>query len=347
MKPAPDRDPSEELTPRAARRQFLNAKRGNVKQSTHRAYKYPTKHLVEYCENNGVESIGEISSHLLESWVQKRENENIKPITAKQTAKLGRVFIKWCQNSGLVEPGLADRIRIPKTTENDEVSRTTVRRDQAQQVLNTLSTYEYATRKHVAFRFIWDTGCRASGAIALDIDDLGTNPENGKPTVDFRNRKRTGTPLKNKNKSERTIMISDDLRSLIQDYIEGRRDDVTDEHGRRPLLTTPTRRVSRQHLYKDTVAFSRPCVYAGFCPDGREVAACEYAQSKKAACSCPENFSLHPIRRGSITDHLNRGFPKEQLSERVDVSVEVLEKHYDAGTHQDALNRREQFRDLV
>ncbi|QRV15004.1 tyrosine-type recombinase/integrase [Haloterrigena salifodinae] len=347
MKPSSDRDPSQELTPRAARRQFLNAKRGNVKDSTHRAYKFPTKHFVQYCENNGVERIGDINNYLLESWVQKRENENVKPITAKQTAKLNRVFIKWCENSGLVEPGTADRIRIPETDERDEVSQETVRRDQAQQVLNTLSTYEYGTRKHVAFRFMWDVGCRASGAIALDIDDLGTNPKNGKPTVQFRDRKQQGTPLKNGKKSERTIMISEDLRNLLQDYIDGRRDRVTDEYGRRPLFTTPTRRVSRQHLYKDTVAFSRPCVYTGFCPDGREIDGCEFAQKKKKAMSCPENFSLHPIRRGSITDHINRGWPKEELSERVDVSVDVLEKHYDARTEQDALERREEFRDLV
>lgn len=347
MHPHDDRDPSEALTPRAARRQFLNAKRGNVKESSLRVYEYPTKHFVEFCENNAVESIGDVTNYLLEAWVQKRESENIAPITAKNTVKQVRVFIKWCENSGLIEAGTYDRMRIPEVAEEDTVSRETIRRNQAQQILQHLSTYEYATRKHAAFRFMWDTGCRASGAIAIDIDDLGTNPRNGEPTVKFRNRRQKGTALKNGQKSERTIMISRELRDLLQDYIDARRDAVEDEYGRQPLFTTPSGRVSRQVLYKDTVALTRPCVYAGFCPDGREIDACEAAQRKKSAMSCPENSSLHPIRRGSITDHINRGWPKEELSERVDVSVEVLEKHYDARTEQDALERREEFRDLV
>jgi len=347
MQPNANRDPSKELTPRAARRQFLNAKRGNVKDSTRRAYKFPTKHFVEFSENNGIEVIGEVNSYLIESWVQKREAENIKQITAKNTVKHARVFFKWCENSGLIEQGITDRVRVPETTEREEVSSKTVRREQAEQILQALSTYEYATRKHTAFRFMWETGCRASGVISVDVDDLGKNPKNGKPTVTLRNRKNEGTPLKNRDKSERTIMISEGLRELLTDYIEGRRENVEDEYGRRPLFTTRSGRITRNRLYKDTVGFSRPCVYAGFCPDGREIESCEYAQKKKKAMSCPENFSLHPVRRGSITDHLNRGWPKESLSERVDVSVEVLTKHYDARTEQDALDRREEFRDLV
>ena len=345
MNPNPNADPSTELTPRAARRQFLNSKCGNVKESTYRSYRYPTKHFVEYCESNSVEAIGEVNSYLIESWVQRRESEDVKAITAKNNAKHVRVFLKWCVNSGLIDPGVAERMRIPETGEKGDVSSKTVRREQAEQILTRLSTYEYATRKHAAFKFIWETGCRVSGAIAIDMDDLGKNPKNGKPTVKFRDR--PTTQLKNGQRGERTIMISEDLDGVLTDYIEGRRKRVTEDNGRKPLFTTQAGRVSRQVMYKDTVAFSRPCVYAGFCPDGREIESCEYAQKKKKAASCPENFSLHPIRRGSITDHLNRGFPKEVLSERVDVSVDVLDKHYDARTEQDALDRREEYRDFI
>lgn len=44
---------------------------------------------------------------------------------------------------------------------------------------------------------------------------------------------------------------------------------------------------------------------------------------------------------------INIGWPKEKLSERVDVSVSVLEKHYDARTHEKKREGRKEFVDLM
>lgn len=346
MQPQQDRDPSQEMSPRAARRKFLNTKRQNQKSSTARAYEYPTKHFVEYCENHGVQAIGEVDSYLLESWVGQRESEDVRQITVHQNVKLVRVFIKWCQNAGLVEPGLYDRIRVPKVTEEESVSRETVPAYTAEAILEYLSTYEYASRQHAMFKLMWTTAARASGIISLDLDDWGRDRD-GDPVLEFVNRRAKGTALKNGRKSERRIFLNEEVNGVLEDYVAGRREDVTDEYGRRPLFTTPKGRLTRQRAYKDIVAFSRPCVYDSDCPEGREVATCEYAQQKKKAMSCPVNTSLHPVRRGSITDHINRGLDKELISERVDVSVEVLEKHYDARTKQEALERRKKYKDLL
>lgn len=345
MKPRQDRNPREEITIDAARRQFLNAKRGNVKDSTHRAYKYPTRHFADYCAENDVEYIGEVNSYLMESWVQKREAENIKAITAQQTVKHVRVFIKWCENSGLIEPGVYSRTRVPNVEEKEQVSHDVLRAHRAKQVLDFLSTYEYATTNHTLFRLMWDTGCRISGAMSLDLEDIGRDRQ-GDPTLEFVDRKQQGTPLKNSEKSERIIQISEGLNDLLEDYINRRRPDVTDEYGRNPLFTTGNGRIQRQRAYKNTVVFTRPCVYSGKCPVGKEIETCEFTK-KERAMSCPESVSLHPIRRGSITDHINRGWDKEPLSERVDVSVSVLEKHYDARTKEDELQKRKQYKDLL
>lgn len=43
-------------------------------------------------------------------------------------------------------------------------------------------------------------------------------------------------------------------------------------------------------------------------------------------------MSPHPVRRGAITKWLNDGHSEELLSDRMDVSVSVLEEHYDART---------------
>jgi site-specific recombinase XerD len=340
-----DDNPADVLSPGAARHRFLNAKQGTVKDSTFRAYRFPTRDFIEFCGNQGIETIGEVSNYLIELWIQKRETE-VKPITVNQNVRLLRVFVKWCERNDLVNGGTYDKVRVPNVPEEEEVSDVTIKPHTVTQITDHLSTYEYASRKHVAFKFIWETACRASGLISVDMDDVGRDNQ-GDPCVEFVNRKSAGTPLKNGNKSERLISISDPLFSLLDDYIDFHRENVEDEYGRKPLFTTRAGRVSRQRLYKDTVAFTRPCVYSGRCPAGREISECEPAQKKKSASSCPENISLHPIRRGSITAHINRGWEKELLSERVDVSVEVLEKHYDARTKEEALRRRKEYRDMI
>jgi hypothetical protein len=62
--------------------------------------------------------------------------------------------------------------------------------------------------------------------------------------------------------------------------------------------------------------------------------------TEKECIEVPIIKSLHPIRRGSITYHLNAGWPVEEVSARCDVSVEVLEKYYDARTHEDKRDGR-------
>ena len=54
---------------------------------------------------------------------------------------------------------------------------------------------------------------------------------------------------------------------------------------------------------------------------------------------------MHLIRRGSITNHLNQGWPKEKVSERCDVSVSVLEKHYNEQSKEDERETRRKFVD--
>ena len=133
---------------------------------------------------------------------------------------------------------------------------------------------------------------------------------------------------------------------MLNDYIGSPREQKTDEHDRDPLFTVPSGRLYRQRAYKNIVAFTRPCVTSGECPLDREVDTCEAAQDKEKAPSCPDSVANHAVRKGSITHHINEGWPKELLSERVDVSVEVLEKHYDFRTNEmERQNRRQYLRE--
>lgn len=345
MNPNPNEDVDEIVSPRQARRQFLASKKGVVKDSTVRAYRFPTKHFIEFCEEHEIETTGDISGYVIESWKQQRRSENIKIVTLHNNVKHLRVFVRWCESVDLVEQGLADKMTVPNLSNEQARSDDTLRLDHAEDVLRYLKTYEYGSRNHALFHTLWHTGCRISGALALDKNDFVQTRD--KSILQFRNRKSAGTALKNGNSGERDVTISEALRKTLVDYIEGKREHVEDDYGRDPLFTTINSRVPRQRAYKTLVPITRPCVLTNNCPHDRVINDCDAAQSVDQAPSCPSSVSLHPIRRGSITYHINRGWPKEKLSERVDVSVAVLDKHYDARTKEQEREGRKEYIELL
>ena len=338
-------DPSEVTSPRQARRRFIASKRGTVKDSTTRAYKYPTKSFVQFCESRRVETTGEIGGHVIGSWKRERQRE-VAPVTLQNNVKHLLVFVRWCESMELIDYGTADRVKVPDISKKQQVSDETVRVGQAENVLHYLDTYEYASREHALFKLMWDTGCRIGGALALDLDDFD-HKHPRQPRLYFRDRRDEGTGLKNGESGERDVMISDQLVAVLIDYISAKRDEVTDEYGRHPLFTTPNGRLYRQKAYNNLVPRTRPCVTTGMCPHDREEAECDAAQSVEKAPSCPSSKSLHPIRRGSITNQINLGWDKSKLSERVDVSVPVLDKHYDDRKLEEEARGREEFTDLL
>lgn len=332
---------------------FLEAKRGTVKDSTVRAYRHPTTHFIEFLQEADIEYMSDLDGFHLEQWRLKRKREDIADATLKTHCKRIHHFLNWCEDKEIVEYGLPDKLTIPNVEESKMVSSEKVALAQAEEVLNHLDTYEHASLYHALFEVMWETGCRISGAIALDVEDLIDSPE---PTADdpdpvpylqFRDRPEQGTALKNGKKSERNVTITDELVRLLRDYMGHHYGDVIDEYGRRPLFCTSEQRLTRQRAYKAINRYTRPCIYSGNCPHDREIDACEYYIHNKRAMSCPSTKSLHPIRRGSITYHLNRGWPKEALSGRVDVSVDVLEKHYDARSYEDKRAGRRKYVDLL
>ena len=324
--------------PRQARSQFLESRKATQKHSTYRAYKFPTRDFVEHLEKDGVTTTQEIDGFHIEEWKLKRQSEGIAPATLKSNVKQVKTFLIWCERASMVNRGVGQDIEVPTISVEDAASQEYISSDAAQDVLSYLETYHYATRNHAVFLVLWETGCRISGAMSLDVSDLHSSENH----ISFVDRKQTGTALKNGKTGERNVTITDKLGRVLNDYIEINRHDVTDDHDRRPLFTTPYGRSSRQNHYKNVVAFTRPCVYGEGCPKNRDVSTCE-ATKKKKAYECPVNASPHPIRRGSITHHLNRGWPKDKVSDRCDVSVEILEKHYNRQSKEDERKQRMKY----
>lgn len=139
-----------------------------------------------------------------------------------------------------------------------------------------------------------------------------------------------GTPLKLRDDGERHLNIVDGtLAEALDDYIERNRPDVEDEFGRKSLFATDHGRAHRTTIQRNVYVVSRPCFYSGECPHDRDIEDCE-ATIPDYYSRCPSSVSPHPVRRGAITAHLNRDVPMEIASDRMNVSIEMLELHYDA-----------------
>lgn len=87
------------------------------------------------------------------------------------------------------------KIETLNVPEDDDVNDDVLREGHAETVLDYLETYHYASTYHTLFYLMWHTGCRGSGAIALDVGDFEAS-DHDDSILKFRNRKSTGSPSK-------------------------------------------------------------------------------------------------------------------------------------------------------
>lgn len=67
----------------------------------------------------------------------------------------------------------------------------------------------------------------------------------------------------------------------------------------------------------------------------------EHGSASKGASS----VSPHSIRRESITHRLNNDMPDKVVSDRVNVSPEVIDQHYDRRTVREKMEQRRDYLD--
>ena len=329
------------LSPEQAVQDFLAEREGEVSKASHRNYKYALEEFVRFCEDYSIESVSEIHGYHLKKFKLRRRGQGIKTITLKNNLSTLRVFLRWCEQAELVDRGFAELVQLPDLSRDDRVSETTLSLDRIEDILDYYYKYEYARRRHAVFQLMWHTCFRMGTVVALDLEDYLPN----RNQIKVRHRPDTDTPLKNGIEAERIVNINDRVSEVLDDYISVPRNKITDDHGREPLFTTKYGRLSRTTLRKNFYGITRPCKVTENCPHDRRIEECEAAVRKKSASQCPSSMSPHSVRRAAITHHLNRDWPREKVSERANVSVDVLDEHYDSRTEGEQAMTRKQYLD--
>ncbi|QKY18024.1 tyrosine-type recombinase/integrase [Halorubrum sp. CBA1229] len=327
-----------------AKEMYLEQRKQEVSESTIQAHHYRLKHFVRWCEEQeDLHNLNNLTGRDLQRYsMWRREDGDLNNVTMVTQLSTLRVFIKWCERIDAVEDGLHDKIILPDLSRHEDQRDAMLDSEDAKQLLEYMRQFEWGSRTHALIELLWYGGMRIGAAHGLDLDDYDPDEQ----YVEIRHRPDTETRLKNKKDGERFVGLSAQVCDAIDAYIKYKRMESEDDFGREPLFTSNHGRVSKSSLRDNIYRATRPCVYTGDCPHDREIDSCE-AMGRDKASLCPSSVSPHAIRRGSITYHLTEDVPEKMVGDRMNVSLDVLEKHYDRRTEEEKASQRRDYLDNI
>jgi len=322
-----EHDELEPIEPSTAQELYLDHKASEYAEETVQAHRYRTNHFVEWCGIEDIDNLNDLTGRSIQRYrLWRQETGDLAKITLNQQMSIIRVFLKWAGSIEAVPANLYDKVMIPRVTPEQERRDETLSSDAASDILDHLSTFHYASLDHALFALLWETGMRLGGANSLDVGDVHVEEE----VTEVVHRPEHGTRLKNGLNGQRPVAITVKLARLLDQYIENTRRDLPDEYGRKPLFTSRQGRLSKAGLRRHVYRITAPCFRSEPCPD------C----TGDADAKCPEAVSPHAIRHGSITHALTEDVPVEVVSDRMNVTRDVLDRHYDKRSEEVKLEQR-------
>lgn len=329
----------EPIHPEEAISLYLNDRQAELAENTVKAYSYKLGKFSDWCEREGIDNLNSLSGRILLQFKQHR-SDNLNPLSLKSQLDCLRSFIRWCESIDAVEQDLHNKVLSPSLSQGDRQRDVLIDSETATEILEHLSRFEYASLHHVLLTILWQCGVRSGTLRAFDLRDYDEDNQRLRAI-----HRPPSTPLKNKERGERLISISSDVNQVISDYVEHSRYDVMDDDGREPLLTTQFGRVSRSTIRETCYRWTRPCEHnGGNCPHGEAMESCQARGGDDYSPSvCPSTRSPHAWRRGAITHHLTQDVPVKVVSDRMNVSPDVLEQHYDRRSEEVKVEQRREY----
>ncbi|NLV12122.1 tyrosine-type recombinase/integrase [Haloarcula argentinensis] len=334
----------EPITPSKALKFYIEDKRSELADATLRSHKSRLSQFLTWCNEQAIENLNNITGrdlHQYKIW-RRSYNGGIKPVTLKTQMDTLRVFIRFAESIDAVPDGTSQAVQSPNLSDKANVRDVMLNSDKAEQIISYLNAYRYASREHITLLLAWRTMMRRGAIHALSLRDYCSQDE----YIKVSHRPEIDCPIKNQADGERMVSLSSATCNVIDDWIEDQRPEVVDDYGYEPLLSTNSGRVHTATIAKIVYNWSRPCIIGDECPISEDPEECDYASYGKA-CECPESISPHAIRRGSITHHLQEDVPERVVSDRANVGMDTLERHYDQRSPKEKMEQRRKYLDDI
>lgn len=326
------------VAPEMALQIYLEQREDEVSRQTLQSHRYRLEPFVEWCDKQGISSMSDITGMDLHKFrVYRREEDGLKTVSLQGQLSTLRQFLRVAASVDAVPENLHEKVLLPTVSKSEQANEEMLTKTRADAALEYLDRYHYASRRHVELLILWRTSMRRGGLRALDLGDF--DPE--EPALELRHRP-PETPLKNGEWSNRDVFLLDEVAEVLEDYIDGPREDIEDDQGRFPLFTTANGRVALGTIKQDMYQITRPCMYGIECPHDRDPDTCEAVETRRAS-TCPSSRSPHMVRTGSVTAHLDDGSPKSFLGDRVDMTEDTMEDHYDQAGERERMMRRRNY----
>lgn len=326
----------EPLEPGEAMSLYIESREDELAERTVEMQENQLLSFTEWLRQQGVHDMNDLRARTVHEY-----KLHLKKRLANSTVALHlstvRQFIRFCESIDGVANGVAEKIELPPKDENARDEK--LDSDDANEIRSYLRRFHFGSRSHALISVLWHCGIRTGTARALDVEDFDEERER----LRIRHRPETGTPLKNKEAAERYVTLSPEVAETLAAYIEHHRHDVTDDAGRSPLFTTKNGRPAKNSFRRTIYSATRPCATGRGCPHGRDPQDCMAANRSAFASKCPSSMAGHAVRRGSITHFLRNDVPEKVVSDRMNVSADVLDKHYDRRTEDEKAEQRRSF----
>ncbi|TKX47821.1 site-specific integrase [Halorubrum sp. SD690R] len=324
------------IEPQEAVDLYLRHRADELADSSQDAHRLRLKHFVRWCDNEGIANLNTLTGRRLHEYrLWRREDGDLNRVSVRTQMSTLRAFVQLCEQFDFVETGLSDAVDVPTIEKGENARSVHIEYEQAQRIQERLEKYEYATLRHVIFLILWRTGIRTGTARGLDVDDVDLDDRH----LRVRHRPKSETPLKNKSRAERLISISQGTADVLNDWITDRHSHTEDDYGRTPLLGTDYGRISRSGIRRQTYWVTSPQFVGEEC-------SCDVSEHQyNRIYECDDAVSPHAVRRGSITWRLRSDAPKPAVSDRSNVSSEVLDEHYNEMTQTEKMEKRRSYFD--
>ena len=327
-----------DLSPREARRRFLKRREQTQSSATVRSYGNRLNDFILWAENQGIESMGELTGWEIDDYQMYRESQDIAPATVKGTMVAVRQLLLYCARVEVVDEDLPEKVDIPTLSKAQASSSDRLETKEAKALLNFYrdSKAYFGTAWHAFLEVAWHTGARLGGIRSLDLRDFNAADQ----TLEFRHQPSSGTPLKNMEEGERIVGVGPSVVEALEMYITRERSDKRDEYGREPLFSCSQGRPSKSTVRAWSYQGTQPCLYRA-CPHSAERHTCKFTERTHAS-KCPSSRSPHMIRTGSISWQLDRGVPIDLVAERVNAAPDTIRRYYDKSTELEKFRERRQ-----